>query len=122
MRSQNLKCSNHLFFGCAVAVELWHYFSGHSCQLGSSLLLTNTSSRNLIVASKVIWMLIARALVWVIWQERNTRKFEELYYPIEKLIIKVNEKAWNWALGETVVRNVKLEDITVNWDGVLFWQ
>lgn len=108
----------HLFFDCSTATYLLFFFLRNSLRVGSDVLLQNCCPPNLSSNGQVYWRLLARAVLWTLWLERNARVFDESPCTLDKLILKVKEHVWS--LGEPAVRHVLFEDIAFNWDSVMY--
>lgn len=86
---------------------MWHDDDGVVFQ--SSYWTVKCTKEQLTLKSIISWSyyfgwVLSRAILWVIWGERNARVFEETYCSTDKLIHKIKEQAWGWSLIENTDR------------------
>lgn len=109
-----------IFFVRDFAMKVWSVFLDQNTHADFSVLPIQNCTRNLTVARRVLWKLLAQTVLWVLLSQRNSRLFDDQYCPVEKLVLKVKEQSWQWALLENVVKNVRLENIIFDWDRVVY--
>lgn len=109
----------HLFLNCSVTRQVIAYFGrGQSARWTNSLeeFITQWRPRFATEQGRQILSCIPHVLLWVIWQERNARCFDEKGVSVEKLIIGVKELAWRWGLGGPLQNNLRLEQVIFDWE------
>lgn len=103
----------HLFLECTFVKEIWNYFWGCMAQQWNcntvEQVLHRNGSEELSNTGKIYWEVLNHAVLWVIWNERNKRIFEEEKMDTWNLINKVKECLWSWCMQE--VQNTRIEDV-----------
>lgn len=91
-----------------------------SSRLNKSLLFSSNSKRNLSSFCKALWTRVNRAVVLVMWHERNARLSDGSCCRVEKLIQKIKVLVWSSELDEGEFLKVRLEDVIIDWKNYCF--
>ncbi|KAL6345662.1 hypothetical protein AAG906_017398 [Vitis piasezkii] len=83
---------DHLFLHCPVTIGLWH--------------------------SKILWQIACLTLIWMVWQERNNRIFEDKGRTEEVVWDLIRFYSSLWASCTEAFRGVPLSILQINWIGV----
>lgn len=59
-------------------------------------------------------------IIWVLWQERNSRVFKEESSLLEKLIQSIKDLVWCWNTGVLILIGARIEEVMFDWQNVLF--
>ncbi|KAL5732115.1 hypothetical protein ACHQM5_004769 [Ranunculus cassubicifolius] len=115
---------DHLLLNCKLSRKVWDYFWFNSSRtwpndVGIREFVFQWGSEKFSKAGNLYWKLICHAILWTLWVERNNRCFEEKKETEDRLISKVKDLVWNWGLGSPKTKNLRLESLLFNWDGVL---
>lgn len=82
MCNQEEETIQHLFFNCSTASRVWNDLAG--CFVGSRIenrtiedWITHRKAVSTTSIGRKVWKVLAHAITWGIWQERNRRLFED---------------------------------------------
>lgn len=120
---KEVKHTEHLFLSCSFISKLWlHFYFSSSAKnnlifpFGERLLKWKSwgSSEQGVLLRE----LFPLAICWVIWNERNTRCFEEKGASLKKMVIEVKNCVWLWNSEWDSMKNLKLEKLIFDWDNL----
>ncbi|RVW90769.1 putative ribonuclease H protein [Vitis vinifera] len=121
---RNGESIDHLFLHCPVTIGLWHRLFN----LVGVIWVPPRSIEDMLVISfrglgnsvrgKILWQIACLTLIWMVWQERNNRIFEDKG--------RTEEVVWDliwfysslWASCTEAFRGVPLSILQINWIGV----
>lgn len=111
--------TDHIFAGCQTARGLWATFTDNrdpsTAQVSFIDRLLSWNPRALSVQGQIIKPLIPHAIVWVLWNERNRRVFDEVEVSFQRLVVSVKECAWSWSLGLPAMKDTRFEKLIFHW-------
>ncbi|KAJ9687316.1 hypothetical protein PVL29_015988 [Vitis rotundifolia] len=115
---------DHLFLHCPVTIGLWHKLFN----LAGLVWVPPRSFVDMLVIAfkglgnslrgKTLWQIACLTLVWMVWQERNKRIFEEKGRTEEILWDLILFYSSLWASCTTAFRGVPLIVLQLNWTAV----
>ena len=68
--------------------------------------------------SKLLWR-CCLALSWCIWQERNTRVFEDKFNEASEVWHKIKLLSSTWASFSNLFDNISISDLGLNWGATI---
>lgn len=102
--SQSLRDSGHLFLDCVFSKRICSFFlqmfETHSFPYSTSEIWTAWITF-LDFQNRPLWDLIARAIMWNLWLERNNPIFQFLTLPSYSIMIKITNMLLFWFLATT---------------------
>lgn len=109
----NVESADHLLVQCPVIAHVWNYF----CQLldpscAPKLLcdLWDKCRKNIKKPLIYLWDLLARAITWTIWIERNARIFNSICCPTVTIIVKIEHMLLLWLSVAPDSKKARLEE------------
>ncbi|RVW67640.1 hypothetical protein CK203_063062 [Vitis vinifera] len=115
---------NHLFLHCSVTIGLWHKLFN----LAGLVWVPPRSFEDMLVIAfkglgnslrgKTLWQIACLNLVWMVWQERNNRIFEDKGRMEEMLWDLILFYSSLWASCTVAFRGVPLSVLQLNWIAV----
>ncbi|RVX11717.1 putative ribonuclease H protein [Vitis vinifera] len=115
---------DHLFLHCPVTIGLWHKLFN----LVGVIWVPPRSIEDMLVISfkglgnsvrgKILWQIACLTLIWMVWQERNNRIFEDKGRTEEVVWDLIRFYSSLWASCTEAFRGVPLSILQINWIGV----
>ena len=115
---------DHLFLHCPVTIGLWHRLFN----LVRLIWVPPRSLEDMLVISfkglgnslrgKTLWQIACLTLIWMVWQERNNRIFEDKGRTEEMVWDLIRFYSSLWASCTEAFRGVPLRILQLNWIGV----
>nr|CAN74795.1 hypothetical protein VITISV_041690 [Vitis vinifera] len=115
---------DHLFLHCPVTIGLWHRLFN----LVGVIWVPPRSIEDMLVISfkglgnsvrgKILWQIACLTLIWMVWQERNNRIFEDKGRTEEVVWDLIRFYSSLWASCTEAFRGVPLSILQINWIGV----
>ncbi|RVX13392.1 Transposon TX1 uncharacterized 149 kDa protein [Vitis vinifera] len=115
---------DHLFLHCPVTIGLWHRLFN----LVGVIWVPPRSIEDMLVISfkglgnsvrgKTLWQVACLTLIWMVWQERNNRIFEDKGRTEEMVWDLIRFYSSLWASCTEAFRGVPLSILQLNWIGV----
>ena len=117
--------TNHLLIHCPIASYIWSFFF---CNLGLTFTLPATfkglieswSTVGLLGRRLEIAKVLPAAVAWTLWLERNQRAFEDKEKDHHKIITDVIYLIFGWCYAAGKLGTIRLDELIVNWSGVIF--
>lgn len=112
----NDETSSHLFLQCEFVVGIWQHFMG---KLNVCFTMPPTVPAALLawqlnfetVQKKLLWNLLAAAILWCTWKERNARVFTNKAHNKARVIHMVKYSLFEWALAIKEFEDVSFRTI-----------
>ncbi|RVW50856.1 hypothetical protein CK203_101816 [Vitis vinifera] len=114
---------DHLFLHCPVTIGLWHRLFN----LVGVIWVPPRSIEDMLVISfkglgnsvrdKILWQIACLTLIWMVWQERNNRIFEDKGRTEEVVWDLIRFYSSLWASCTEAFRGVPLSILQINWIG-----
>ncbi|RVW53008.1 putative ribonuclease H protein [Vitis vinifera] len=115
---------DHIFLHCSVTIGLWHRLFNlvglvwvPPRSLEDMLVITFKSLGNSL-RGKALWQIACLTLIWMVWQERNNRIFEDKGRTEEMVWDLIRFYSSLWASCTEAFRGVPLNVLQLNWIGV----
>ncbi|RVW16200.1 putative ribonuclease H protein [Vitis vinifera] len=115
---------DHLFLHCPVTIGLWHRLFN----LVGVIWVPPRSIEDMLVISfkglgnsvrgKILWQIACLTLIWMVWQERNNRIFEDKGRTEEVVWDLIRFYSSLWASCTEAFRGIPLSILQINWIGV----
>ncbi|WKA04126.1 hypothetical protein VitviT2T_022186 [Vitis vinifera] len=115
---------DHLFLHCPVTIGLWHRLFN----LVGVIWVPPRSLEDMLVISfkglgnslrgKTLWQIACLTLIWMVWQERNNKIFEDKGKTEEMVWDLIRFYSSLWASCTEAFRGVPLSILQLNWIGV----
>ncbi|RVW91431.1 putative ribonuclease H protein [Vitis vinifera] len=115
---------DHLFLHCPVTIGLWHKLFNLA---GLAWVPPRSIEDMLVIAfkglgnslrGKTLWQIACLALLWMVWQERNNRIFEDKERTEEMVWDLIMFFSSLWASCAATFRGVPLSVLQLNWTAV----
>ncbi|RVW19678.1 Structural maintenance of chromosomes protein 3, partial [Vitis vinifera] len=117
---------DHLFLHCPITIGLWHRLFN----LVGVIWVPPRSIEDMLVISfkglgnsvrgKILWQIACLTLIWMVWQERNNRIFEDKGRTEEVVWDLIRFYSSLWASCTEAFRGVPLSILQINWIGFAF--
>ena len=116
--------ADHLFLHCSLTMGLWHklfqiakmdWVPPRSI---SDMMIINYKGFRKSKRGIVLWQTACIALIWVVWQERNVRIFEDKVRNSEVLWNTIHFIASFWAFRSTIFKGIPLNVMQLDWIAV----
>ncbi|RVX19857.1 hypothetical protein CK203_005103 [Vitis vinifera] len=115
---------DYLFLHCLVTIRLWHRLFN----LVGSVWVPPRSLEDMLVITfkdlgnslrgKTLWQIACLTLIWMVWQERNNRIFEDKRRTEEMVWDLIRFYSSLWASCTEAFRGVPLNILQLNWIGI----
>lgn len=121
----NDETTSHLFLQCEFVVGIWQHFMG---RLNVCFTMPSNVPAALLVwqlnfdteQKKLLWNLLATAILWCTWNERNARVFTNKAHNKAHVIHMVKYCLFEWALAFKDFEDVSFNAVVENWVHVYF--
>ncbi|RVW93876.1 Transposon TX1 uncharacterized 149 kDa protein [Vitis vinifera] len=112
---------DHIFLHCPVTIGIWYRLFNLAGlvwvpprSLEDMLVITFKGLRNSL-RGKTLWQIACLTLIWIVWQERNNRIFEDKGRTEEMLWDLIRFYSSLWAFCTEAFRQVPLNVLQLNW-------
>ena len=121
MQRKRRKKFDHLFLHCPLTIRLWYKLFNlvrldwvPLRSIGDMMIITFRGLGNSI-RGKTLWQIACYTLLWIVWQERNARIFEDKGRLEGLLLDLLHIYSSLWASCIVAFRGVLLSVIRLNW-------